>query len=239
MVKVAVCVSGAVSANIDNPDFVQCNTVLKSKFPDADFYYATWDSYKDKFESLFPNEQCQYFEEPVVPYHPMVDIKQEDRLSPHFQPVLDLYTSLNVLPWAAHHTKQILCHFWLADRIKNDYDVIVRTRYDVVFYETTRFEPFIKNAVKYQEATGFATPEGELKELRHRTDAEFGAKSFYNTWLYDQVIIHPASWINVDLVNTLHKEARLQAAEFGWYQVLCHPHNSRPVNFNGWVTKLF
>ena len=76
--RIAVCVSGAFNTGNPKGSLEKNNDVLRAKFPTADFYYATWDMYKSKFEKIFPNKKCEYFPEVQMHYHPYLDIKEED-----------------------------------------------------------------------------------------------------------------------------------------------------------------
>ena len=66
--KVAVCVSGKVNSAYNL--IKRNNNVLKEKFPNADFYYATWEDQKEIFYRNFPNDKCFIFKEPDINYHP-------------------------------------------------------------------------------------------------------------------------------------------------------------------------
>ena len=67
--RVAVLVSERIQKVNPIGDFIKNNKRLKFKFPGADFYYGTCKSYKSEFKRLFPNETCEYFDEPTMLYH--------------------------------------------------------------------------------------------------------------------------------------------------------------------------
>ena len=72
--KIAVCISGILKSafNLQKRNV----SVLKEKFPNADFYYATWQGIEEeKFYNIFPEEKCFAFPEPDIHYNPYVDIQ--------------------------------------------------------------------------------------------------------------------------------------------------------------------
>lgn len=229
--RIAVCVSGAFATGNPQGDLVKNNNRLKSKFPTADFYYATWDSYKPEFERLFPNEACEYFSEPIMHYHPY-EIPEESHVTDYYQDVIDWVERTNNLEWTSHHTKQILIHAWLLDTIKKNYDIIIRTRFDAFVSKEADFTPYLEDTFKNHTANCFATRKLELfNELNE-------LKTNQNVWgdkLLDQLIIHNSDAINTEEVYRLHKNNKLHAAEFGWWQVISMPHGSNHRNHDGWV----
>lgn len=232
--RVAVCVSGACRSKGNLAKNIR---LLKSKFPGADFYFATWDSYKPVFERTFPDEKCMYFPEPVMTYHPYTDIREEDYVSPFVKTYCrtDIVICKESTEWALHHTKQILIHFWLADTIKDKYDVIVRTRFDVILSKYANFSYDLLDTYDNQRANGFASYEKNINVIRQYPRQ--CAEDFHNTWLVDMLIMHPPSAIDVALVERLHAEKKLHGGEMGWFQVLSLPYGSKHRCHSGWVDK--
>lgn len=230
--RIAVLVSGAFITKRTNGNLVNNNLLLKSKFPIADFYYATWDQYKDQFEKLFPEDQCLFFPEPKLTYHPYLDINPKHYISPRYQQTVDwvIKGGKNRINWTSHHVKQILIHSWLLDTIKNKYDVIVRARFDTFIYAAADFSPYINDTFVNNRVNCFGATRPELFDiLRINNDP------LYKTWMLDQLIIHNPNMINKDIVNELYDNKQLHAAEFGWYQVMNKQSNSIHINHSGWV----
>lgn len=232
--KVAVCVSGAFKTGHPKGCLVKNNRVQKNKFPEADFYYATWNSYKSDFEKLFPDYQCEYFSEPVMHYHPYLDIKKQDYISTFYHGTVNWVREGGPkrIEWTLHHTKQILIHAWLIDIIKNDYDVIIRTRFDCLISKKANFGEFIKDTYNNNRANGFGTRKEEHFNHLREIDTK---KSNWSVRLLDQLIIHAPSVIDCIVINGLHKDKILHAAEYGWYQTISMNHGSDHRNHDGWV----
>lgn len=232
MMRVAVCVSGICH---DNVDVAKCVSLLKAKFPNADFYYTTWSQYQSVFEQAFPNEHCVYFDEPAMHYHPYTDIPADQYVSPH---QADNTIALRAYEFGEpmrHHTKQILSHFWLANTIKDKYDVIVKARYDLDISEQADFTSYVEDSFVNQRVHGFA---GYMRNLDQLIEYEQITSNYYSTYLVDQLIIHPASLVDVELVTRLHEQKLLQGAEYGWYQVLSKPYDVNHQCWEGWVQKV-
>lgn len=233
--KIAVCISGACASKRDDGCLVSNNKLIKSKFPTADFYYATWDRFKPTFEENFPDEKCLYFPEPKMHYHPYMGIAKEDYISDFFEGHVKWANKggKKRLEWTSHHTKQILIHSWLVNTIQDNYDIIIRARFDTYIHENANFEPYIQDSYKHHRANCFGATNWKL--LHQLREFDTSPKTRHHVWMIDQLIIHPADIIDVNTVNKLHAEKRLHAAEYGWYQVISMPYGSTHRNHSGWV----
>jgi len=228
--KVAVCVSGAFRTGNPRGDLERNNAIQKARFPDADFYYATWDGFKPEFERLFPNERCEYLQEPVMHYHPYIDIRREDHISKFYQETVDWVKKGGAkrIEWTSHHTKQILIHSWLLNKIEAEYDVIVRTRFDGFISENADFYCYLKDTHDNKRANCFGATKKQGFDKLNEFDT---SSSRHSNWMLDQLIIHNV----IDDVDSLHREKRLHAAEYGWYQAISMNHGSNHRNHDGWV----
>jgi len=226
--RVAVCISGLVNGDL----LKRNNEVLKQKFPYADFYYGTWTDQKDAFKKYFPNEDCFYFDPPKMDYHPYY-IDGFD--SKDWRETKDWIVRNKKMEWSKHHTKQHIIHAWMLDRIEQEYDVIVRTRFDAFAWraDIANFTPFVEDSFKNQRANCFAvTRKPKFQEL-YESDYDVNPKM--RTWCLDQLIIHPRSLFNTKEVLRLHKNKLLRAAEYGWHQVISEPYGNNHRNWHGWV----
>jgi hypothetical protein len=232
--KVAICVSGACRSKGNLAKNIK---ILKEKFPYADIFFATWTSHKRVFEETFPTEKCIYYDEPVMDYHPYIDIRPEDRVSPYAESYIKVGIDVGpeAIEWSSHHSKQILIHFWLADTIKDKYDVIIRTRFDVIFAKKTNFKWDLEDTFINQRANGFASYDKDINNISQHP--RYFPEAWHNHWLVDMLIMHPAWMINVPLVEQLHREKKLHGGELGWFQVLSLPYGSNHRGHEGWVDR--
>ena len=213
---------------------------MKAKFPKADFHYATWNRDATCFSQAFPNERCCVFDEPEMNYHPFskeVVVPEDVRI--HYNTTI-LRTISNQVrrDWLLNSTKQILIHAMLLNEIKEQYDVIVRTRFDGYIWNSPKvnFDAFVEGCFTEDNVYGFMS--GQAKQHLHvlRTDIE-KTESKFNYRVCDFLIIHQRHKINYDRVIDLHNSKQLRGAEYGWHQILSEPFLAKHKNFLGWVTK--
>ena len=232
--KIAVCVSGTVKTDNPNGDLLKNNRRLIEKFPEADFYYATWDSYKDIFNKLFPNYKCSYFKEPEISYHPYFGINSKNYVSKHFPEFVKWVKKKPFRKeWTRHHTKQILIHSMLVKSLPKHYDIIVRTRFDVFIHRSANFNEYIKDTFDRKRVNSFATTKAKMFNTLYESDMTEGSRM--KNWMLDQLIIHRGDMLNHEEISKLHENKLLHPAEFGWYQVLSKPFGDNHVNHHGWV----
>lgn len=231
--KVAVLVSGRVDSAQGRTGLIRNNTRLKEKFPGADFYYGAWKSYKSEFERLFPNQTCEYFDEPVMHYHPY-EISNKYHVNQQYGSFAKgIIKKASNREWTSHHTKQILIHAWLLDRIKKEYDVIIRTRFDAFIHRSADFTSYIADTFKENRANCFATGRKQSFAILYEQNKPTDNNAWHCFW--DQLIIHPPSFITKQQVDHLHQEKMLHPAEFGWAQVLSYPYGLNHRAHKGWV----
>jgi len=231
--RVAVLVSGRVVSAQGGAGLIRNNTRLKEKFPGADFYYGAWQSYKSEFDSVFPNEICEYFEEPVMPYHPY-EIRNKYHINKQFRDTAKWALKEERKEWTSHHTKQILIHSWLLDKIIKKYDIVIRTRFDAFIHRSADFTSYITDTFENNRANCFATTRKQLFAILYEQKKPKSNKDEWH-WFWDQLIIHPPSFITKQVVDILHETKTLHPAEFGWAQVLSYPYGLNHRAHKGWV----
>ena len=240
MKKIAVCVSGLCTSIRGDIGIQENNAILKNKFKNADFFYATYSHMKEKFFNNFSvNSNVFFFEEPNPHYHPYLDIEEKNHISSKYAEIISFMKndkSGQRLLWSKHHVKQILIHSWLLKEInaKNNYDLIIRTRFDGFISKNAQFEEYLIDSHENLRCNSFAaTKQNKFNELN---EFPTGIGSPHEHWMLDQLIIHPSSFLDPNLVNQLYKNKLLHAAESGWYQVLSKPNGiGKHRNHDGWV----
>ena len=224
--RVAVLVSGRVDSAQGRKGLIRNNTRLKEKFPGADFCYGTWNSYEREFKETFPHDTCEYFEEPVIQYHPY-EINKKYHVNEEYSLFIKSKWAKTNRDKIAHSTKQILIHAWLLDRIKKKYDVIVRTRFDAFIHRSADFTSYIADTFKENRANGFSSFDYLANIIQED-------KNKYPI-VRDHLLIHPPSFITKKQVDRLNEEKILHPAEYGWAQVLSYPYKLNHRSFLGWV----
>tara|TARA_E500000318_G_C3545142_1_gene206315 strand:- start:145 stop:897 length:753 start_codon:yes stop_codon:yes gene_type:complete len=234
--KIAVCISGQCASKNKLTNLKRNRDRLKSKFPGADFFYATYNSFQPAFEKAFPNEKCLFIEEPNMHYHPYVDIDAADYFTPLYGLRKEWAKGLSPekFNWTSHHTKQILIHSWLLEDMKkegHDYDVIVRARFDTFIHKNAEPMKYVKDAYDTGIVHGFGVT--KWQKFHEFYDSPMTGK--HEVYMLDQMIIHRKDRINTKNIQKLHEEKKLHAAEWGWYQVLSHPYGGVHMNHHGFV----
>ena len=203
VIKVAVCISGQPRG-----DYKKCREQLKLNFPDADFYYSAWEGCETDVDTWF-------IEEPVMEYHPYGDIPKDIVLSERLADKIPKFMSKpHEVERTSHQTKQILAHAYMVEKYP-DYDVYVRSRWDTYTWPEANFDPFLWCAHNDKNAIGFGTPSQNISVIREERN-----NPYTQYFLFDQLIIHSNEAFDPEYVYKLHREKRLIAAEWGWWQVM-------------------
>ena len=236
--KIAVLVSGAFHSKYKGCEILpEYNKTFREKFPDAEFFYATWDKFEYEVRAHMPDIECLYFKEPVMHYHPYLDIDKKDAISNLYTKSVMRYKKApkDKIEWTKHHTKQILIHSRLMETLPKEYDIIVRLRWDTYMYHAADFSTHIQDAYNNRVVYGYCTDlnlgfgiEKNMEESRNPEK--------YKVLLNDAMIIHPYDALSTANVEKLHEAKKLHPAEHGWYQVLCKIPNLQHKNISGLIS---
>ena len=228
--KVAVCISGAPRSGLSKRDLRKNYDMLVSNFPTADFYFGSWKGYEDTITKFYSDKDVWFFDEPQLDYHPFIDITIDNPTPKLSKMIKQSKDNPKFRETSTHQTKQILAHCYIVDRIE-DYDVVIRVRYDTATYKGADFVPYIQDAYDNNRAIGFATLNPGSDSFSRTVEQR--NNDYHNQFLFDQLIIHPKKLLDTKSVYRLHDEHRLVAAEHGWWQVLSGSNNHRCIA--GWA----
>lgn len=224
--KIAVGISGIYRPQV-GPVIENLN-LIQRKF-NADMYYHTWDSHVDKIPNEFKfGTGTSFFStpEPIVDYHPVFDpeptqnrkhewyIKTKDR-RPKFK----------------QSNKQIIGYCNLYDNIPKNYDLYIRTRWDVRINPHFDFASWFDSAIN-EGSVGFMIRESGPNSFRFngkngRMVPKDQSNENHNDWfqmLSDNLIIHTSEQLDTSLVYELHNNKQLLGCEWGWWQIMSKPH---------------
>jgi len=224
--KTALCLSGRWNEHCNQKWIDRTQRII----PHDRMFTGTWKG--QDFDVDY------YFDEPENEYHPIFDI------SPYPNGVSKLYRRMfgSIIERGLEHQltksayasanwhKQILIHNEMMKSIPEEYDMIIRTRFDVVVSEVIPWEDFLDesyegvfpigfNCVDYRTIYGY----NELVDMRKEQ------KQYIN----DGLIMHPREIWDTDLVDSLYKDKGLRAAEEGWYQILSEPLGMFHKSYHG------
>ena len=223
--KVALCISGGQrKGDVENETFMKR---FCTAFSNADFYYHTWNE-----TLLFEEPNIITTPEPHLGYHSVfhTDEYGGDYLDEKRQQVDKSHAKLNT------GTKQIIGHAILVQSLPDDYDIIIRTRWDCYVSTKYDWQTAIENCYNENKIYGYAWRPKNSKEFHNPyiMDKEFIR---YPYMIADHVIIHRPSDIDPNSVFLLHEEKKLLPGEWGWHQVFCGQKPNNHVNFVGGLTK--
>lgn len=170
------------------------------------------------------------FSEPAVNYNPF-EVKEFRERYPEQAKTHKKH------PKRLHLTKQIIGHQLAVDSLTEQYDVIVKMRYDITLGDHDWLS-FLKRSHDENVVIGFGGWTGDLDRNRSNIDrfikpdnSNCGGK--VQGALPDFMIIHPANKMKDGL--RLHNEKKLFPANKGWNQVLVEPYSETPVKLAGGV----
>tara|TARA_Y100001954_G_scaffold238463_1_gene306203 strand:+ start:5555 stop:6295 length:741 start_codon:yes stop_codon:yes gene_type:complete len=222
--KLAICFSGIVRGTVGR----NVNNVKKA-MPEADFFYATWEERQNENSKMY---KCKTYPEPKLHYNSWTECIVDNPHHKYAQykhgisnKVGGVYNneSLN------HSTKQILAHAYQVKDLPEEYDMIVRIRWDTVCGSLINFTKYVEQSYKENIAIGFSIRGGrhtelnkfvEIPKIYATLDTDISVSRDWCWWLNDNLIIHPRKKFNPDKVLKLHEEKKLWPAEYGWYQAL-------------------
>mgnify|MGYP001156745888 FL=1 len=225
--KIAVCLSGMVRGQV--PRNLQR---LKRILP-YDYFFSTYThKEEDLWWFLGMNGEYTLFDEPEMHYNPVMDppelytrklrlLKQDGERG----------ESLGVIEKTKHHTKQILSHANLVSHIPEDYDMIIRVRYDAFISQKIDFVHYLERSLNENIAIGFGTRTSRWIDLdklyvvprRWPNGVDDTISQDWGSYLMDVMIMHPRKLLDTKHAFKLHEEKKLLPAEVGWWQLLSEP----------------
>lgn len=230
--KVAICISGIPRGNARKNI-----NLMKEKFGTNDVFFLTWTGQEEAFKKVLPDEKFWTHEEPEMHYHPMMDVAEK-----FMPPVLkawklreECFMKGAMRERMLHHTKQILAHAYLLDQLPEEYDMIIRSRFDTYLSSAVNFNPFIEESYSRGVAMGFGTRTSRHRNIdviaevpkiwpdRHKMDASISQD--WGGYIMDPLILHPRNLFDTEMTKEYHRTKRLLPAEYGWYQILSQPYN--------------
>jgi len=232
-VKTALCLSGRWNENCDQKWIDRTQRVI----PHDRMFTGSWNG-----QNTVDTTVDYYFDDPENLYHPVFDTEpypdDASHLRRHIFPRIiqeweedgiDHSQKKHAYASANWH-KQIIIHNEMMKTIPQEYDMIIRTRFDTILSETIPWQELLEksygdmipigfNCMNYYGNHGY----NELNDM--------GEETIY--YINDALIIHPRDCWDTDLVDSLYKGKKLKSAEEGWYQVLSEPFGMYHKSYHG------
>ena len=188
-------------------------------------HYTTWRGKPAPRDKI-----CVRFPEPAVKYAPM-HVPEVAKRWPRMQEHLGNPSQM----WL---TKQIVAHQCACNLINaDDYDVVIRMRYDV-WLGNHDWKSFIDKVAEEKVVISFGGWSNEMdknkticEELIVPNEENGGSKM--DDQILDFLNIHPGYKMKNGI--KLHNQRKLAPANLGWQQVLGDPYPEKPINYGGGV----
>lgn len=226
--KVAICISGIPRGD------VKTNVKIAQEHFGGDVFYATYFQHENSIKKF--TEEYFLHKEPVINYHPLADVPEEV-----MPPVLKTWslrerikTDFLLRERMSHQSKQILAHDMLLNEVPDEYDMIVRMRYDTRLSKKLDLRSLLERSYENNIAIGLGTRTSrhknldELKELPKVWPERYvPSPNVSNDWggyIMDPLILHPRKLWSSERLKELHRKKSLLAAERGFYQILSQPY---------------
>ena len=237
--KVAVLYSGHPRGN-----WIKNSTSHENHFRKYDKFYSTWTN---QVSNMPPGLEYKTYKEPEIKYNCITDTPKES-LTPKLRG--NRARALKEKGYRErvfHQTKQILNMAYMLQDLPEEYDMIIRIRYDTHLSYRVDFTPWLEKSYEESCAVGFGTrwtrhkdynlltevekhyPPRISKEVKI-TKEEFKAifavdgSQDWGWYLMDPLIFFPRKIFDIDRVFQYNEEKKLLPAENGWYQILSEPY---------------
>ena len=184
-----------------------------------------------------------YFDDPENLYHPVFDTEPyPDDASELRRDIFPHYlerhkedptyhnSQLRHAYASANWHKQLLIHNEMMKSIPKEYDMIIRTRFDVIVSDQLPWKDMIKDSYDRLIPKGFNCMNYYGTHDFNRIKG-MGKETTY--YINDALIIHPRECWDTDLVDSLYKDKKLKSAEEGWYQILSEPQGMFHKSYHG------
>jgi hypothetical protein len=235
--KTAILITGQYRPHVNNKKAKQLIALMEKVFKTHMFFH-TWSDAVTEVPVEY-HDRLVYCKEPEVDYHPVSDVSKNGYNAKHGK--WELYTTKRLLyNKMANANKQMLAYADLLSKIPDDFDVLIRMRWDILVSDQVDFKPYLKKA--YEEGpVGFMTRPirkhdiNQLIELPKEDthqEQDFIMDDWYG-YLPDNMIMHRREHFDLDLVKKLHEEKKLAAAEWGWYQIMSEPYGDIHTSVHG------
>lgn len=252
--KLAVCFSGIpTNRTVTRDQYRQTIAEFQTVFPDADFFFHTWDEYREEIADLNPictpayNPDYNAYENWTFEELPLRRLKEEK------------FHHGNFPEKQSRGVHQHLAHADLLSRIPEDYDMIVRARYDtrLAVNRKQHLRLILEKSYTTGRPAGFAFEHARPRQLQkigygrfpdwktiHPISRRAGQVIMYERddikdgraihGIQDFMIFHRRHLFEPEQVYEWHSQKRLISSEPGWWQCLCWK-KKRSLNFHGGI----
>lgn len=220
--RVALCINGVYRPWVTPkpPKLIQAmQDILKP----TDTFFHTWAEHKagNPYNTL----DCP---EPILDYHPVDDVTVECDHG-KFASYKANKTSYDK---TANRSKQLLGYADLLSKIPDNYDLIIRARWETIVSDSFNYDKYIEIAMN-QGPVGFMIRPNRKQSIHNDLIVSKDRSDDWYKFLPDALIFHRLEHYNIDYVHQLHSEKNLLPAEWGWYQIMSEPFGDIHTSVHG------
>lgn len=210
---IAVCVSG-----LAREGYQEALEIAQKVLP-YDFFYMQWKGYPEPDVS-----DCHFFDEPEYNYHNLLETKYKPDCAIWKRytknPGGKIFRKPGLLEKTKHNSKQTLAHYWLVNKLPEQYTTIIKLRYDTLLSTKVDFDPLIEKAIEGTVVGIAGSAPGKDIDTPLHIHGYKDCRRCTGPYLWDHIIFHPRR--KLKNVEKWFNEKNLMGAEWGWYQVLNH-----------------
>jgi len=220
--KIALCINGVYRPWVTPKPPVLIN-MMKDVLKPTDIFLHTWTEHKDS--NPYDTLHCP---EPVLDYHPVDDV---DVGIDHTK-FISYKQYKTVHNKTANRSKQLLGYADLLSKIPDDYDLIIRARWETIVSQSFDFDKYKKIALD-KGPVGFMIRPNRGQSIHKDLPVSENKDDDWYQFLPDALIFHRREHYNIEYVHRLHQSKQLLPAEWGWYQIMSEPYGVIHTSVHG------
>jgi hypothetical protein len=220
--KIALCINGVYRPWV-NPKPPSLLKAMKDVLSPTDVFLHTWTEHRDS--NPYDTLHCP---EPVLDYHPVDDI---EGLCDHDK-FISYRKNRTMHKKTANRNKQLLGYADLLSKIPNNYDLIIRARWETIVSPIFNYNKYIEKAMDVGPV-GFMIRPNRNQSIHEDLEVSKGKADDWYQFLPDALIFHRREHYDVEYVYELHEKKKLLPAEWGWYQIMSEPFGNIHTSVHG------
>ena len=220
--KIALCINGVWRPWV-KPKPADLIRMMQEVLNPTDIFFHTWTEHR--YSNPYDTLHCP---EPVLDYHPVDDVT-----FPCDHGKFALYKENKTMhEKTANRSKQLLGYANLLTKIPNDYDLVIRARWETIVSPLFDYNKYIQLAMD-KGPVGFMIRPNRGQSIHEDLPVSTNKDDDWYQFLPDALIFHRKEQYNVDYVYELHEQKNLLPAEWGWYQIMSKPYGDIHTSVHG------
>jgi hypothetical protein len=220
--KIALCITGIYRDWVTPSIPTLVKSMIDTLSPSSVYFHA-WSSQKNSIP--YNVHHCP---EPILDYHPVDDVTV-----PCLHAKFKEYKEKKLChEKTANRNKQLLGYADLMSKISDDYDLIIRARWETMVSPNFNYNKYKEKALEVGPV-GFMIRPNRNHLIHQEKEVSKDPADDWFQFLPDALIFHRKEQFNVELVRSLHEQKNLLPAEWGWHQILSKPYGDIHTSIHG------